>query len=392
MLRPHALSRPLSLRPLALGLALAATSLASLAAPNYPVTETQRSKAGQVSQAGIAPSELAANAPDAYTVKRGDTLWDISKLFLKSPWRWPELWGMNLSDIRNPHLIYPGQILYLDKSNGRARLRVGTPVGSEGGRSVKLSPRVRAGEYDDGAIGGVPMHLIEPFLNEAVILESDELDRAPRIIAAPEGRVLMSRGDLAYVRGDDGGKSDQWRMFRQARPLLDPTTKEVLGYEAAFVGTAEYLRAGEVRKGNQGVEEIVPSTYRVTSTRLEANVGDRLTPVPARDFTAYAPHPPSRPVAGQVVSVYGEALNAGQSQIVAINMGTKDGMERGHTLALWQAGADVIDKTDPARPVVKLPDERHGLLYVFRVFNRMSYALILTSQQPVRSGDRFTQP
>src|SRR5262249_1079858 len=160
----------------------------------------QRSTAKQVANAGVPLSELAPDAPDQYTVKRGDTLWDISKIFLRSPWRWPELWGMNLDEIRNPHLIYPGQMLFLAKTGGRARLRMGQPVGDPGS-TVKLSPRVRAQDLGNGAIPAIPLNLIQPFLNEAVVFNTNELATAPRIVAAPEERVLMARGDRAYVRG-----------------------------------------------------------------------------------------------------------------------------------------------------------------------------------------------
>jgi hypothetical protein len=160
-------------------------------AVNYPVTDQMRNTANKVAQDGVPLSELSPNAPDSHTVKRGDTLWDISKLFLKSPWRWPELWGMNLDQIRNPHLIYPGQVLYLDKSNGRARLRVGQPVGTPGS-TVKLKPRVRISGADDGAISSIPFNLIEPFLNDAVIFSANELETAPRIVAAREGRVYSA--------------------------------------------------------------------------------------------------------------------------------------------------------------------------------------------------------
>ncbi|MFN3417221.1 MAG: LysM peptidoglycan-binding domain-containing protein [Caldimonas sp.] len=363
-------------------LALAAAGAAAWAV-NYPVTPQQRATAQQVAQAGVPLSELAPNAPDTYTVKRGDTLWDISSLFLRSPWRWPELWGMNLDQIRNPHLIFPGQILVLEKLDGRARLRVGQAVGNG---TVRLSPKVRSSELIDG-IASVPLHLIEPFLNEAVIFNSDELEAAPRVVAAQEGRVLMSRGDRAYVRGELGTQRD-WRVFRNARPLVDPDTREVLGYEAAYVGAATYVRPG--RTTAQG--EIVPATVEVQSVRLEMGVGDRLAPQPPREFINYVPHAPQQPIEGRIVSIYGDGATAGQNQVVALNKGARDGMERGHVLALWSAGRVVQDTTSPDKATLRLPDERHGLLFVFRVFDRMSYALILNVKDPVVVGDRFTQP
>jgi nucleoid-associated protein YgaU len=377
-------------RAAALSTALGAALFASSAlAVNYPVTPQQRSTAQQVAQAGVPLSELAANAPDSYTVKRGDTLWGISSMFLKSPWRWPELWGMNLDQIRNPHLIYPGQILYLDKTDGRARLRLGQQVGPDG--TVKLSPRVRSSALGDGAIPSIPFHLIEPFLTEAVIFQTNELETAPRIVGTQEGRVVLGKGELAYVRGEIAPQRE-FRIFREPKALRDPTTQEVLGFEATYVGAAEYVRPGETRNGADGKPEIVPATFSVTAAKLEAGVGDRLAPVPPREFSNYAPHAPQSPIQGQIVSIYGEALTAGQNQIVALNKGSADGMERGHVLALWTAGERVIDKTDPARPTIKLPDERHGMLFVFRVFDRMSYALILSVKSPVKAGDKFTQP
>lgn len=377
-------------RAAALGTAIGAMLLAtSASAVNYPVTPQQRSTAQQVAQAGVPLSELAPNAPDSYTVKRGDTLWDISSLFLRSPWRWPELWGMNLEQIRNPHLIYPGQVLFLDKTDGRARLRLGQQVGPDG--TVKLSPRVRSSALGDGAIPSIPFHLIEPFLNEAVIFQANELATAPRIVGTQEGRVLLGKGETAYVRGDIA-QQREFRIFREPKPLRDPSTKEILGYEATYVGAAEYVRPGESRTGADGKPEIIPATFSVTTVKQEAGVGDRLAPTPSREFSNYAPHAPQSPIAGQIVSIYGDSLTAGQNQIVALNKGSVDGMERGHVLALWSDGARIIDKTDPSRPTIKLPDERHGMLFVFRVFDRMSYALILSVQNPVKAGDRFTQP
>jgi hypothetical protein len=367
----------------------AALGAGSSVAATYPITAEQRNTAQKTAQAGVALSELLPNAPDSYTVKPHDTLWDISGLYLKSPWRWPELWGMNLEQIRNPHLIYPGQTLFLDKTNGRARLRMGQ-AGADS-TVLRLSPRVRSSVPATDGIASIPFHLIEPFLNEAVIFETDQLASAPRIVAAQEGSVLLSRGNTAYVRGDLGSDRE-FRIFREPRALRDPTTAEILGYEAAYVGAAEYVREGETRTGVDGKPEVIPASFVITSIRQEAGIGDRLNPVPAREYSNYAPHAPQAPMSGQIVSVYGDALNAGQNQIVSLNRGAREGMERGHVLALWRDGVRTIDKTDPTRPAMKLPDERHGMLFVFRVFDRMSYALILSVKDPVKAGDRFTQP
>jgi LysM repeat protein len=371
-------------------LGAAVTDASAQKFPNYPITEQQRSTAQQVAAAGVPLSELAPDAPDSYTVKRGDTLWAISTVFLRTPWRWAELWGMNLEQIRNPHLIYPGQVLYLEKVGGRARLRVGEAVG--GGPVLgpdgtnKLSPRARTEGLGLGPIAAIPMHLIQPFLNEAVIFNTNELDQAPRIVASQEGRVMLGRGDTAYVRGELADQRD-WRMFRTAKALYDPSTFELLGYEAPYVGTLEYTRPAV----SDGLEP-VPATFVVTSVRMEAGVGDRLAPVPPRDFSNYVPHAPSQPISGQIAALYGDAMTAGQNQIVVLNKGTADGVERGHVLALLRDGRRVVDPTDGLRTRIKLPNERHGTLFVFRVFDRMSYALVMTVEHPVEVGDRFTQP
>jgi hypothetical protein len=389
----RATRRPTALHAmLALALAGAAPLAAAQAGPNLPITSEQRATAQQVAQSGVPLSELAPGAPDAHTVQRGDTLWSISALFLRSPWRWPELWGMNLEQVRNPHLIFPGQVLVLERgADGRARLRMGqavSPPGQAPTNTVRLSPRVRAELLDNGAIAAIPLSVIGPFLAEAAVFEGNELDGAPRVVAAQEGRVMMSRGELAYVRGDLGGARD-FRLFRELRPLADPATREILGWEGRFVGTAELLRTGGAGTG----AAVVPDTFTITSTRLEVNVGDRLSPVPQQEIAAFVPRAPASPVQGQIVAIYGDGLQAGQNQVVAINRGRRDALEAGHVLALWRAGRGATDATRPGvRTPMRLPDERHGTLFVFRVFERVSYALIVSVQDPVQAGDRFTQP
>jgi hypothetical protein len=373
---------------------------------NFPITPTQKAIASQVAQAGVPLSELAANAPDSYTVKRGDTLWAISGLFLKSAWRWPELWGMNLDDIKNPHLIYPGQTLYLDQSNGRATLRLRKDAGgSAPTETIRLSPRTRYETLGSGALPTLKSHLIEPFLSEPVIVEEDGLSRAPRIVATQEGRVLLTRGDRAYARGegdftlldDPGAKQKAYRVFRSATPLKDPVTGEVLGYEAQYVGKALLVR-GETTQASTDSEgrtrdDLVPATIDIVSAKEEIRVGDSLLPEPPQQLLSYIPRAPSAVVDARIASVYGNAVaNAGQNQVVAINRGTRDGLEVGHVLALQKDGARLIDKTDPARAEIKLPDERNGLVMVFRTFERISYALILEIKDGAKVGDRLVNP
>jgi LysM repeat protein len=369
-----------------------ATATAWAQASKLPITPEQRRVADQVAAAGVPLSELAPTAPDTYTVKPGDTLWDISKLFLKSPWRWPELWGMNREQIRNPHLIYPGQMLVLVKVDGRARLEFGQRVGGGApGDTVKLSPQMRISALDANPIPTIPLALIQPFLTDTVVFDTDELAKAPRIVAAQEGHVVLGQGDLAYARGDFGGATD-FRIFRNSRPLIDPATREILGYEAPYVGTADLIRPAEDRPRADGNTEVVPATLKIRLAKQEVGIGDRLAPAPQRNLDRYVPHAPDKALEGQIAALYGDALNAGQNQIVALNRGRRDGVERGHVFALWRDGPVVRDTTVEKAEAIKLPDERHGILFVFEVYERVSYALIISVQQPVRAGDRFTQP
>ena len=373
----------------------AALALAVLAAtPSvtqaFPITPAERSTAQQVASKGVPLSELAENAPDTYTVKRGDTLWHISGMFLKSPWRWPELWGMNLEQIHNPHLIYPGQLLVLEKIDGMARLKLGSTVGGVGD-TIKLSPSIRSESSESAAVASIPMNLISPFLTDAMIFDTDQMASAPRIVASQEGHLMMGRGNTAYVSGDLGNARN-WQIFREPKALVDPDTKEVLGYEARYVGSAERKLDGESRPGAQTGGLSVPSTFTITSGKEDAAIGDRLAPATVRDFAPFVPHPPANPVNGKIVSLYGDALSAGSNQIVSLNRGARDGLERGTVLALWHEGAITHDKSVQRGALIKLPDERIGVVFVFRVFDRMSYGLVLETVEPGVPGDRVTQP
>jgi nucleoid-associated protein YgaU len=393
----------LKLTGVALGLSLLA---APVMAQNFPITAQQRTTATQVAQSGVALSELSPSAPQSYTVKSGDTLWAISGLFLKSAWRWPELWGMNLSDIKNPHLIYPGQTLFLESRDGRARLRMGAGSNSDGDLpTVRLSPRTRSESLAANALPTLKSHLIEPFLAEPVIVDELGLSAAPRIVAAQDSRVLLTRGDRAYARGHVGAEllddpkqtQKAYRVFRNATPLKDPLTGEVLGYEAQYVGKALLARS-ETTQSSLDAEgksrtEIIPATIDITDAKEEMRVGDRLLPEPPRQLQNYVPHAPQSPVDARIVSVYGSAVaNAAQNQVVVINRGTRDGMESGHVLAIMKAGARLVDKTDATLPKIKLPDERNGLLMVFRTFERLSYALVLDITSGVNVGDHLVNP
>ena len=374
-----------------------------LGAQSDPITAGQRATADQVAREGVPLSELAPNAPDRYTVKAGDTLWAISGLYLLKPWRWPELWGMNRQDIRNPHLIYPGQTLHLIRKDGRALLST-QPAVDDTPPTVKVSPRTRAESLASSALPTLENRLIEPFLTEPLVVDDGALQRAPRIVAAQEDRVLISRGDRAYARGTAGdllrlepGSPRDFRVFRNAVPLKNPNNGEVLGYEAQYVGRASLVRGegtfDSVVDGKRQTD-IVPASIDIVSIKEEIRAGDRLLPEPARQMRSYVPRLPGVPVEqGRIISVYGNAVvNAAQNQVVAINMGSEDGLETGHVLAILSDGARLVDKTDPDRTRIKLPNERNGLLMVFRTFERVSYGLILESRLVVRAGDRLVSP
>jgi len=349
-----------------------------------------------------AAAEMAGGHPDTYVVKRGDTLWAISGMYLKKPWRWPELWGMNLEAIANPHLIFPGQTLYLDKTGGFARLRTSLPGEPE---EVRVSPRTRTESLMETALPTLQPHLIEPFLVEPQVVEANTLEQAPRIVATLDDRVLMAAGDRAYARGDmlkpleiAPGEPRYYGIYRNAVALRDPATKDILGYEAQFVGKAELIRGESIEDTPNGkggfTSDYVPATVNILSTREEVRAGDRLLPAAARGFMSYVPRAPEQQVDARVVSIYGGAalVNAAQNQVIAINVGREDGIETGHVLQLLSAGQRMKDTTDAAKTVIRLPNEKNGMAMVFRTFDRVSYALILGVNNTVRVGDHLTNP
>ncbi len=422
----RALIAPLGLLTAAV---LSVPPAAAQSASRLPVTPAQRATAQQVAAQGVPLSALAPNAPDQYTVRRGDTLWRISSLFLKSPWRWPELWGMNLQDIRNPHLIYPGQQLYLERLGDRAFLRARRGADGEVGDTVRVSPRNRIEMLGTGPLPTLEPHLIEPFLTEPLVVDDDSFQRAPRIVAlANQSRVLVAKGDRAYVRGPadapllkQAGDPTEFRVFRNAKPLKDPVTGETLGYEGHYVGQATLVRGESEAEEDAGAAPAVrptrwpangevqseprraaapqpralpvPATVDVISSKEEMRAGDRLLPEPPREYRNYVPRVPEVPVDARVVAVPGSAVRyAGQNQVVVINKGLQDGIESGHVLALLSTGPKLVDKTDEARGLMKLPDERNGIAMVFRPFERVSYVLVMEITNPVQVGDKLVNP
>lgn len=331
------------------------------------------------------------NAPDQHVVVRGDTLWDISGKFLKHAWCWPQVWGMNREQIHNPHWIYPGQVVYFDRAAGR--LRLGSPVagsaGAEDVPTVRLAPQLRTEGLGPQAVPSIPSNVIEPFLSQPLIVEQDELNDAPRIVATQEDRVILGKNDKAYVRGDlKSGTSFQ--VFRPGTPLKDPATNAVIGYEAAYLGTMKLERAATA--DNEA------HVFKVVNVKEEMGVGDRLLPMPPTPILNYVPHPPEQPVEARIVSVYGGVSQAGQNQIVSINRGSKDGIDLGTVLELYRLGRVITDSTAKGgswfsgKQQVKLPEQEYGDLFVFRIFNNISYALVMQVTNTVQVGDIAKSP
>jgi hypothetical protein len=328
------------------------------------------------------------NAPDQHLVVKGDTLWDISGAFLEHPWCWPQVWGMNRDEIRNPHWIYPGQIVYFDRARGRLSL---TRPGGDAGDAplLRLSPQVRSEGLERQAVDAIPAGVIEPYLTQPLVVEDKALAGAPRIAASEEGHVYLGNGDRVYVRGNLQGVSE-FQVFRPGGPLKDPQTGAVLAHEAAYLGTVKLVKAAAA-----GVDV---HTFTVSSSVREMGVGDRLMPAPPPSVRNYVPHPPARPVDARVMSIYSGVTHAGQSQVVTVNRGSIDGLDVGSVLQLYHFGKTVADPEGSkgflgfGRTTMKLPDEQYGSLFIFRVFGRVSYGLIMQVTAPVEVGDVAKSP
>ena len=314
---------------------------------------------------------LQDNPPERHIVAPGDTLWGIASKYLKDPWRWPELWGMNRDQVKNPHRIFPGDVLVLEKNGDRASLKVAR-------ETVKLSPKARAEDTGRSAIPSIPADAIEPFLAQPLVIEAGALDSAPVLVGALEQRVVLGRGDTAFVKGLPKDKGLVWQAYRPGRALVDPESNETLGHEAVYLCAAQLLKFDEI------------STVQITKAVQELSRGDRLVPSPGVVFANYAPHAPNKDIKGRVLSAYGGVAEMGRNSILTINRGARDGLEPGHVLALLRAGeAAYVSRKETAE---RRPDERYGLAFVFRTFDRVSYALVLQSSRQVNILDRVQNP
>lgn len=375
--------------------------------------------------------KLQDNAPDRYVVVKGDTLWDISGKFLKDPWRWPQIWNLNRQEIKDPHWIYPGDLIVLDRSGKEPRLSL-VKGDKHGMTTVKLSPGVRATDIGGDAIPAIPIRVIHPFLAQPRVVAKDALDGAPFILGTNAERVVLGAGDDAFATGGPEGVT-RWNVLRPGKALKDPETGELLGYEVEYLGDARTLAEG------------APQKIRITQSAQEILPKDKL--VAADDTTTfeYLPRAPEAEVNARIISAYGGLSDSGRYQTVVLNRGGRDGLEPGHVLAIYREGQAVqltrdekdkmawvgeqsgvpgggawlyndvrclkdnnkvtYDQIAEARQAfratcltasddrsVKLPDARSGLLMVYRVFDRVSYALIMQSEGPVYLLDTARTP
>jgi len=333
------------------------------------------------------PIRLQDNPPDRYVVVKGDTLWGIAGRFLKDPWQWPQIWGMNREQIKNPHLIYPGDIIVLDLTRLPPSLRLvtGERVGGGvvGGReTVKLSPQVRAEPKERAPIPTIPAAAIEPFLSQPLVIEAGGLDNAPRIVATEGERVVVGAGDRAFAYKLPTDKGVDWQLYRTGKTLVDPDTNEILGYEAIYLGEAKVIAFEE------GLDTASP--IEITKSAIEINIGDRLVEATKVAIDNYVPHAPEKLIKARIISAYGGITEVGQDAIVTLNKGTRDGIERGHVLAIYRHSPPAKNKKGEI--ILRIPDERYGLLMVFRTFNKVSYALVMQISRPVHLLDVAQTP
>ncbi|MDR0776251.1 MAG: LysM peptidoglycan-binding domain-containing protein [Azonexus sp.] len=324
------------------------------------------------------PLELVDNPPDRHIVVRGDTLWGISGKFLKQPWRWPEIWRMNRDQIKNPHLIYPGDVILLDLSEDTPRLRQAKSVGGGSG-SGRLQPRIYS-EAIEQVIPSIPPNIIEPFISQPLILEPGSEVSQAIIVATAEDRMFAGSGDEVFVSGIPDASVERWHLFRPGKPLKDPDSGEVIAHEAFFLGHARLLKPGE------------PATIRVVQAKEEVGRGDRLLPAPPPEIISYVPHRPDSEIGAKVVSIYGGVDEGGTHSVIALNRGANDGLEIGHVLALYRNRVSVAIDKDGRRSSTPIPEERYALAFVFRTFDHIAYALVVESSKSVIVGDSARNP
>lgn len=342
--------------------------------------------------AGADTTQIRPDAPERYTVKKGDTLWAISARFLKSPWKWPEVWQLNRAQIKNPHLIYPGDVV---------RLRDGRLVLERGLKTVKLSPQIRSEPIaSDSAIPSIPYEAIAPLLNQGGIVAAGELDAAPRILGSKDARVLFGAGDRVYANASDPAVT-RWEIVRLGKPVTDPDSGETLGHLLEHVGVMRRVQAGQ------------PGTFEIERSTREVAESDRLRPYTGQVPLHFVPHAVADSFNGRVVSTVGGMEGAASHTTVILNKGSEAGLEPGHVVGIYRAGRNLDDprckqarktaffsgaaepteaECQAAQNAADLPQHRVGVAFVYRVFARSAYALVMESTEPIYPRDRVMAP
>jgi len=320
--------------------------------------------------------KLVDGAPEIYIVKEGDTLWGISSMYLQDPWLWPEIWDINPA-LDNPHLIFPGDELYLVFVDGKPRLRVRR---GDQSRTVKLTPAMRI-EPLDRAIPAISLEEIGPWLSGHRIVTPEELDNAAYVVAGAQRHLLSSAGDQFYSRGPLPEGETGFGIYRRGEIYADPKTREVLGLEAKDIGSARLFDRHE--------DDI--ARLEVTRVTEEVRNKDRLLPIEVREIAAtFQPHAPEDRVDGFMIAVDGGVTQIGLLDVVVLNRGEREGIDEGTVLAIYQTGEIVRDEVKNEN--IQIPDSRAGLLMVFRTFEKMSYGIVLKSNRPLAVMDRVSNP
>ncbi|MCK4841267.1 MAG: LysM peptidoglycan-binding domain-containing protein [Methylococcales bacterium] len=322
--------------------------------------------------------KIKPDHPNRYVVVKNDNLWDISSKFLVKPWKWPQLWN-NTPEIKNPHLIYPGDIINFYLRNGQPQLSLEFTDALSS--DVRLGPRIRESVLDE-AIKAIPTDAIAQFLTSPKVVDKDELEQSPYVIDFAGEHLIAGAGDRIYVRSIEEPKSLGYTIYRAGDPYVRPETREILGYEAIYIADTTIERAGD------------PATLMVTTSEKEIRKGDRLMVSPDGELALnFFPRAPENFVKGNIISVLDGVTQIGQYSVVVIDKGIVDGMEPGHVLDIYHKGKVVNDPfSNEKKATVKLPDELAGLLLVFRPFDQVSYALVLEANQAIHVLDGIESP
>lgn len=340
------------------------------------------SSMGAAAQSESSSSLIAPTAPQSYTVKKGDTLWDIANVFLRDPWYWPEIWYVN-PQVENPHLIYPGDVLALAYgADGGAQVRL------ERGGATRLSPRMRSAPLE-GAITAIPYEIVAAFMSKPMVLEKDQLKSMPHVVSSRDQHLVTAVGNTIYAKGDlEGEVNTRYNIIHVGEALRDPDDNDVVGYQGIYTATGRMTRIGD------------PATLELTESVRETFDGDLVFPGEVDVPLDFIPHAPATDIEGRIISIVNGISVVGQYQVVVINRGRSHGLEPGHVLLVEQAGPTVRDKhaggiarvSGAFAPKVRLPNELSGTFMVFKTFDRVSYGLIMESQAPMRVNDRVISP